>query len=90
MINIALVAALTLESFSDVEWRGTLRFKDVEGGVWVLETGRRSYDLHGKLGGFKDGQRVLVTGRIARDRACIHMIGPVIQVESIRLAQKLR
>ena len=65
--------------------QGTFRnLKDLEGGAYLLDTGTKKYDLHGKIAGVKDGDLVEVEGKACPDRVCFHMIGTVFQVDQIR------
>ena len=68
--------------------RGKLAFRDVEGGCWTLEDKDTTYDLHGDLQGCKHGDEVEVTGRVAKDKACVHQVGTVFDVASIRRLPK--
>ncbi|MGZ3460799.1 MAG: DUF5818 domain-containing protein [Archangium sp.] len=65
---------------------GRVVFRDLEGGVWVLEgDDGRTYQLAGgdrKIK--KDGQRVEVQGDVARDVMTTAMVGPVFNVASYR------
>ena len=65
---------------------GKVAYRDLEGGVWVLEgDDGRTYQLAGgdrKIK--KDGQRIEVDGQIQRDTLTIHMVGPVLNVASYR------
>jgi hypothetical protein len=65
---------------------GRVVFRDLEGGVWVLEgDDGRTYQLAGgdrKIK--KDGQRIEVQGDVARDMLTAAMVGPVFNVASYR------
>jgi len=65
---------------------GRVVFRDIEGGVWVLEgDDGRTYQLAGgdrKIK--KDGQRVEVEGDVARNVMTFAMTGPVFNVASYR------
>jgi uncharacterized protein DUF5818 len=65
---------------------GRIVFRDVETGVWVLESDDgRTYQLAGgdrKIK--KDGQRVEVEGKVDKDVMTIHMVGPIFNVASYR------
>lgn len=63
---------------------GKLERKDVEGGCWILRDHGTTYDLHGDLSGFNDGDEVVVTGQVQTDAACKHMTGTVFKVQSIK------
>lgn len=64
---------------------GRVAYRDLEGGVWVLEgDDGRTYQLAGgdrKIK--KDGQRVEVEGQVA-DVMTAQMVGPVFDVASYR------
>lgn len=63
---------------------GRVAYKDLEGGVWVLEADNgTTYQLAGgdrKIK--KDGQRIEAQGEVARDVLTAAMVGPVFQVSS--------
>ena len=65
---------------------GRVVYRDLEGGVWVLEgDDGTTYQLAGgdrKIK--KDGQRVEIQGEVARDTMTIAMMGPVLNVTSYR------
>ena len=65
---------------------GRVVYRDLEGGVWVLEADDGiSYQLAGgdrKIK--KDGQRIEAQGEVARDVLTAAMVGPVFQVSSYR------
>lgn len=65
---------------------GRVVYRDVEGGVWVLEgDDGRTYQLAGgdrKIK--KDGQRIEVQGDVDPDVMTIYMSGPVFNVASYR------
>ncbi len=65
---------------------GRVVYRDLEGGVWVLEADDgQTYQLAGgdrKIK--KDGQRVQVEGEVARDTMTFAMMGPVFTVTSYR------
>jgi cob(I)alamin adenosyltransferase len=65
---------------------GRVVYRDLEGGVWVLEgDDGRTYQLAGgdrKIK--KDGQRVEIQGDVDSDAMTIHMVGPVLNVDSYR------
>ncbi|MCI0574276.1 MAG: DUF5818 domain-containing protein [Myxococcaceae bacterium] len=66
--------------------KGRVVFRDVETGVWVLETDDgKSYQLAGGDRGIKkDGRSVEVTGRVERGLLTTAMVGPVFHVASYR------
>jgi hypothetical protein len=84
---LILMVIAAVASDPTVELRGTLRRLDIEGGAWVLQVGTKTYDLHGVPANARDGQKVIVVGRLRPDVACIHMTGPVVQVESVRITR---
>ena len=65
---------------------GRVVYRDVEGGVWVLEgDDGRTYQLAGgdrKIK--KDGQRIEADGEVDRDALTAAMVGPVFTVASYR------
>jgi cob(I)alamin adenosyltransferase len=63
---------------------GRVVYRDVEGGVWVLEgDDGRTYQLAGGDRKLKrDGQRVELHGAVDSDVMTIHMVGPVFNVDS--------
>jgi hypothetical protein len=64
---------------------GNLRHhKDLEGGVWTLKVEGTVYDLHGDLKGFADGDEVEIRGTVEKDKVCIHQVGTVFRLESVR------
>ncbi len=65
---------------------GRVVYRDLEGGVWVLEgDDGRTYQLAGGDRNIKkDGQRIEVDGQIQQDAVTIHMVGPVLNVASYR------
>ena len=90
---LSLLAALSVacagpEQVSSDVISGTLRYQKIEGGVWTLAYEGKTYDLHGDLRGFKDGDEVVVKGLAQPDRFCIHMVGIVFQVETICARRK--
>jgi hypothetical protein len=69
-----------------VKLTGRVVYRDLEGGVWVLEgDDGTTYQLAGgdrKIK--KDGQRIEVDGQIQRDAMTLQMVGPVLNVASYR------
>ncbi len=65
---------------------GKVAFRDLEGGVWVLEgDDGRTYELAGgdrKIK--KDGQRVEVDGEVDPGAVSTAMVGPVLSVRRYR------
>ena len=65
---------------------GTVRRSDMAGGHWTLETdGGDVYQLTGALDGIAAGQRLEVSGKVARDMMGIGMTGPHFAVKTHRL-----
>jgi hypothetical protein len=68
-------------------YQGTIVKSDLEGGSWLLKGDNGvMYQLRGvdeQL--LKDGQRVVIEGRIATQIVGIAMVGDVIQVSSYRV-----
>jgi hypothetical protein len=66
---------------------GKVAFRDLEGGVWVLEgDDGRTYELVGgdrKM--LRDGARVQVEGELRRDAMSVAMIGPVVSVKHYKM-----
>jgi hypothetical protein len=66
---------------------GKVAFRDLEGGVWVLEgDDGRTYELVGgdrKM--LRDGVRVQVEGELRRDAVTVAMIGPVVSVKHYKM-----
>jgi hypothetical protein len=69
-----------------VKLTGRVVYRDLEGGVWVLEgDDGHTYQLDGgdrKIK--KDGQRIEVQGDVARGAITLAMVGPVFNVASYR------
>lgn len=65
---------------------GTVRFRDVETGVWVLESDAgKAYLLAGGDRKLKrDGARVEAEGDVDADRLDLAMVGPTFSVRSYR------
>jgi hypothetical protein len=65
---------------------GSIVFRDIEMGVWVLEADDgRTYELAGGDRGIKkNGRRVEVEGKVERDAASIAMVGPILRVSRYR------
>ena len=64
--------------------RGTVEFRDVEMGVWVLVgDDARTYQISGGRSSLlKEGQRVEVDGEVDEDAMSVAMVGPVLRVHS--------
>lgn len=92
-LTLSLLAALSMacagpEQAAQDAISGTLRYQKIEGGAWTLDYEGKTYDLHGDLRGFKDGDKVAAKGRARPDRFCIHMVGIVFEVETISLRRE--
>jgi cob(I)alamin adenosyltransferase len=66
--------------------RGTVEFRDVEMGVWVLSgDDGRTYQLSGGAPALrKVGQRVEIEGEVDASAATMAMVGPVLRVRGFR------
>jgi len=91
LLLLALCAGTGAESVSQEgdgktrTFSGILRhLPDLEGGVWTLKVDGTVYDLHGDLKGFADGDEVEIRGTIEKDKVCIHGVGTVFRLESVR------
>ena len=63
----------------------TVRFVDIEGGCWALDTPRGRYEPIGLPAEFRvDGLAVAVTIRAAPDMGSICMIAPLVRIDAIR------
>lgn len=65
---------------------GTVRFQDLEGGLWLLEAddGKR-YQLEGGGGALrKDGQHVEIEGEVKESMLSFGMAGPILSVKRFR------
>lgn len=72
---------------SSINVTGVVRFVNVEGGCYRLETSDgRSFELLGQFPK-KDGLRVQVRGRLLRDTATVCQVGQPLQVESVLVLQ---
>ena len=62
--------------------RGTVEFRDVEMGVWVLvgEDGRTYQISGGRSSLLKEGQHVEVDGELDDAAVSVSMVGPVLRV----------
>ena len=70
-----------------MKFRGTVEFRDVEMGVWVLvgEDGRTYQISGGRSSLLKEGQRVEVDGDVDGAAMSAAMVGPVLKVRSYRV-----
>lgn len=66
--------------------RGTVVYRDIEFGVWVLQgEDGTTYQLSGGDRQIKkDGKRIEATGTVRKDLATAAMVGPVFHVDSYR------
>jgi hypothetical protein len=69
-----------------VKLTGSVIYRDLEGGVWVLEgDDGRTYQLAGGDRGLKkDGQRVEVEGEVEKEALTAAMVGPLLRVKRYR------
>ena len=67
--------------------RGTVEFRDVEMGVWVLvgEDGRSYQIAGGRSSLLKEGQRVEIEGDVDQGAMSVAMVGPVLKVRSYKV-----
>ena len=67
--------------------RGTVEFRDVEMGVWVLvgEDGRTYQIVGGRSSLLKEGQRVEIDGDVDDGAVGVSMVGPVLRVRSYKV-----
>lgn len=63
---------------------GVIRRSDLEGGAWTLEAGGETYQLSGALDAARDGLKVEVEGKVQKDMMGIGMMGPQLEVKSIK------
>ncbi len=62
---------------------GTIKKSDLEGGHWLLVTGDgEQYQLEGAKG-IKDGEHVVVEGKVERAAFGIGMTGPILKVKKV-------
>ena len=66
-------------------FKGTVRYHNIEGGVWIIETEKGdTYQLHGgpeEL--YMEGKKVTVKGTVPRDIMSTGMMAPTLKVEKI-------
>ncbi|RPH73166.1 MAG: hypothetical protein EHM78_00420 [Myxococcaceae bacterium] len=67
--------------------RGTVEFRDVEMGVWVLvgEDGRTYQISGGRSSLLKEGQRVEIDGDVDDAAMGVAMVGPILKVRGYRV-----
>jgi len=85
----ALTAAGCKETSSPeiVRVTGTIRYDTLEGGVWAVrgDDGTTYEPLGGLPADFRrDGLRVRLEAKLRPDVASVHMVGPVVEIVSIR------
>lgn len=81
-----LVAACAIAGIEDADFAdaGTVRFVDVEGGCWVIETESERYEPINLASEFRvDGLFVLFRASERRDLASICQVGRIVEVVSI-------
>lgn len=69
-----------------VTMKGTLSYTPVEGGTWLMTVDGKTFDLHGVAPGYKAGDKVEIQGREPKGGVCVHMCGPMFDIESMKLA----
>ncbi|HSP18820.1 MAG TPA: DUF5818 domain-containing protein [Myxococcaceae bacterium] len=67
--------------------RGTVEFRDVEMGVWVLagEDGKTYQLAGGRSSLLKEGQRVEIDGHVDGAAMGAAMVGPILRVSSYKV-----
>ena len=67
--------------------RGTVEFRDVEMGVWVLagDDGKTDQLAGGRSSLLKEGQRVDVDGDVDAGAMGVAMVGPVLRVHGYKV-----
>lgn len=65
--------------------QGTVKKKDVEGGVWVLETDRKEvFQLKGGPPDlYQNNFKVKIEGNVRKDMMSIGMSGPIFEVKKV-------
>ena len=66
--------------------KGSIAFRDVESGVWVLEgDDGHTYELAGGDRGIKKtGRRVEIEGEVDKKAMSLSMVGPILRVARYR------
>ncbi len=66
--------------------KGTVKKREVEGGVWVLETeDKKIYQLKdGPADLYQDGVKVTLEGKVRKDLMGFGMSGPIFEVKKVR------
>jgi hypothetical protein len=68
---------------------GIVEKSGVEGGCTVLRAEpNRVFELKGDHAGTSTGQKVIITGRLRPDMATVCQMGPILEVMTIRLAER--
>ncbi len=69
-----------------LDFEGQVRFVSIEGGFWaIVANGGRTYEPTNLPDGFKeDGLAVRVIAEVRDDLSSIHMVGPIIEIITIR------
>jgi hypothetical protein len=67
--------------------RGTVEFRDLEMGVWVLagDDGKTYQIAGGRSSLLKEGQRAEIEGDVDEDAMGTAMVGPVLRVRGYKL-----
>jgi hypothetical protein len=67
--------------------RGTVEFRDIEMGVWVLasDDGKTYQLVGGRSSLLKEGQRVEVDGDVDRGAVGVAMVGPLLRVHGYKV-----
>lgn len=64
--------------------KGTVKKSNLEGGIWVLESGKEVFQLKdGPPDLYQEGQKVTLEGNIRKDMMGIGMTGPVLEVKKV-------
>lgn len=65
--------------------KGTVKKREVEGGVWVLETqDKKMYELKGgPVDIYRHGNKVTIKGDVRKNIMSLAMSGPVFEVKEV-------
>ena len=65
--------------------KGTVKHRQVEGGVWVIETDKKElFQLKdGPPDLYQDGMKVTVEGKVRKDLMGFGMSGPIFEVKKV-------
>lgn len=92
MVGAALLSCSTPKTppESDLEFTGTIKYRQLEGGVWLIESDDgTTYEPNTVPSAFrKEGLVVQVWADRREDRASIHMAGPIIEIKRIERAER--